>query len=127
MTRVRKIGTYVLWNCLHNIWNKFLVAIFAPIFYIDFHKIRVYSIVSSSIKNGRKWGNMSKLKDIRKKCGFEPVFIAALLGVGYKQYNNLENGRNKLDKLKIEKLMEVFRLGKEEMTIIANETYKGGN
>jgi len=69
---------------------------------------------------------MSKLKELRLINGLQPCFVAAKLGVTYKQWNNLERGQCKLDKLKIEKLMEVFRIGNDEMIKIANETYKGG-
>lgn len=70
---------------------------------------------------------MSNLKETRLKYGLRPCFIAAQLGITYNQWYNLESGLCKLDKLKIEKLMQIFRLQEKEIIEIANITYKGGN
>lgn len=48
------------------------------------------------------------LKQIRYESGLKVRKIADVLGISQKQYYNLENGAFKFDKLKIEKLSELY-------------------
>ncbi len=48
------------------------------------------------------------LKQIRYESGLKVRKIACILGISQKQYYNLEKGAYKFDKLKIEKLSEIF-------------------
>lgn len=48
------------------------------------------------------------LKDLRIKSGLKAYKVAELLGISRVQLNNLEKGKYRMDKLKIEKLSEVY-------------------
>jgi len=67
---------------------------------------------------------MSKLTEARDVAGYKPGFIAEKLGITYSQFNRLENGVSKLDKLKLEKLSELYKISIEEITQIAEETFE---
>ena len=61
------------------------------------------------------------LKDLRKKSGLKAYKVAELLGISRVQLNNLEKGKYKLDRLKIEKLSEVYREDVETIQAIAEK------
>lgn len=48
------------------------------------------------------------LKDLRLNSGLKAYKVAELLGISRVQLNNLEKGKYKIDKLKVEKLSEVY-------------------
>ncbi|KIN82153.1 helix-turn-helix domain-containing protein [Clostridium botulinum] len=48
------------------------------------------------------------LKALRLESGLKAYKVAELLGISRVQLNNLEKGKYKMDKLKIEKLSEVY-------------------
>lgn len=50
------------------------------------------------------------LKDLRKEKGILARKIAEHLGISYRQYHRIENGKAKLDKLKIEKLSQIHEI-----------------
>lgn len=61
------------------------------------------------------------LKDLRKQSGLKAYKVAEMLGVSRVQLNNLEKGKYKFDKLKIEKLSEVYCKDVEEIETIIKE------
>ena len=48
------------------------------------------------------------LKDLRKSKGILAKKIAEWLGITYRQYHRIELGKVKLDKLKVEKLSQIY-------------------
>jgi len=50
------------------------------------------------------------LKEIKKEKGLVTGKIAGWLGITYRQYHRIEKGQSKLDKLKSEKLSQIFEL-----------------
>ncbi|WP_097025394.1 helix-turn-helix domain-containing protein [Clostridium peptidivorans] len=48
------------------------------------------------------------LKELRQESGLKAYKVAELLGVSRVQLNNLEKGKYKMDRLKIEKLSKVY-------------------
>lgn len=66
---------------------------------------------------------MSKLTEARETVGLKSSYVASELGITYSQFNRLENGISKLDKLKLEKLSELYKLGIKKITQIANDSY----
>lgn len=63
------------------------------------------------------------LKELRKQSGLKAYKVAEMLGISRAQLNNLEKGKYKMDKLKIEKLSEVYCKDIKEIKLIA---FKGG-
>ncbi|AKA68495.1 helix-turn-helix domain-containing protein [Clostridium scatologenes] len=63
------------------------------------------------------------LKELRKQSGLKAYKIAEMLGISRAQLNNLEKGKYKMDKLKIEKLSEVYCKEIKEIKLIVS---KGG-
>lgn len=64
-------------------------------------------------------------QELRKISGLKAYKIAEILGISRVQLHNLENGKYKLDKLKIEKLCEVYQ--KNELEIISAFSKGGAN
>lgn len=64
------------------------------------------------------------LAELRDESGLKAKKIAEWLGITYRQYHNIECGQAKLDKLKAEKLSEIFHLSTSE---IKNSWKEGTN
>lgn len=62
------------------------------------------------------------LKDLRIESGLKAYKVAELLDISRAQLNNLEKGKYKMDKLKIEKLSKVYCKDVKEIELIV----KGG-
>ncbi|MFV3013610.1 helix-turn-helix domain-containing protein [Clostridium botulinum] len=60
------------------------------------------------------------LKDLRIESGLKARKVAEYLGVSRTQLYNLEKGKCKLDKLKLEKLCKVYCKDIEELLSIAS-------
>lgn len=67
---------------------------------------------------------MSGLTEVRETVGLRPSFVANKLGITYSQFNRLENGISKLDKLKLEKLAELYNIDLNKITKIAEEAFE---
>lgn len=48
------------------------------------------------------------LKELRQQSGLKAYKVAEMLGISRVQLNNLEKGKYKMDRLKVEKLSEVY-------------------
>lgn len=59
------------------------------------------------------------LKDLRIESGLKAHKVAEYLGISRTQLYNLEKGKYKIDKLKLEKLCEVYCKDIEELLSIA--------
>ncbi|KEI75924.1 helix-turn-helix domain-containing protein [Clostridium botulinum] len=59
------------------------------------------------------------LKDLRIESGLKAYKIAECLGISRTQLYNLEKGKYKIDKLKLEKLCKVYCKDIEELLSIA--------
>lgn len=62
------------------------------------------------------------LKQLRKESGIKAYKVAEKLDISRVQFNNIENGKYKLDKLKIEKLSEVYGKSIDEIEIACEVT-----
>ncbi|MDS1005326.1 helix-turn-helix transcriptional regulator [Clostridium sporogenes] len=60
------------------------------------------------------------LKDLRIESGLKARKVAEYLGISRTQLYNLEKGKYKLDKLKLEKLCKVYCKDIEELLSIAS-------
>ncbi|EJP6471411.1 helix-turn-helix domain-containing protein [Clostridium botulinum] len=65
------------------------------------------------------------LKDLRIESGLKARKVAEHLGISRTHLYNLEKGKYKLDKLKIEKLCKVYCKDIEELLSITNIKEKG--
>ncbi|SUY47056.1 putative transcriptional regulator [Clostridium putrefaciens] len=61
------------------------------------------------------------LKDLRIESGLKACKVAEILGISRVQLNNLEKGKYKISKLKLEKLSEVYSKDIEELSLIISE------
>ncbi len=61
------------------------------------------------------------LKDLRIESGLKAYKVAEILGISRVQLNNLEKGKYKISKLKLEKLSEVYSKDIEELSLIISE------
>jgi transcriptional regulator with XRE-family HTH domain len=68
---------------------------------------------------------LESLRDIRIRIGSRVEFIAKELGVSCCQYYKLEHGINKLDKLKIKRLAEIYRMSEDEIKNSAENSSRG--
>lgn len=55
------------------------------------------------------------LKELRLESGIKAYKVAQILGISRVQLNNIENGKTKIDVLKIEKLSQVYRKSIDEI------------
>ncbi|MBN3406364.1 transcriptional regulator [Clostridium botulinum] len=66
------------------------------------------------------------LKDLRIESGLKARKVAEYLGISREHLYNLEKGKYKLDKLKLEKLCEVYCKGADEILSISSVKEKEG-
>lgn len=62
------------------------------------------------------------LKQLREESGIKAYKIAEKLDISRVQFSNIENGKYKLDKLKIEKLSEVYGKSVNEIEMACEVT-----